>query len=150
MLYLDNKRCDLYIISNDNKKKEKIASGLVNPFIAHLKTAQLQIQQGGYSIFLQPPSDDDASWFTKSTLQSFVRFVSTPEILERVCTIESEILQIQQAITIQGNNNILPSSNLVSQSPHHPISIYLSIYHLFNSFFHNSLVPSPYRFKTNT
>jgi hypothetical protein len=32
--------------------------------------------------------------------------VSTPEILERVYTIESEILQIEEAIAIQGNNSI--------------------------------------------
>nr|GEV52865.1 hypothetical protein [Tanacetum cinerariifolium] len=97
-------RCDLYIIAND-KKKEKIASGLLSPFIAHLKSAQHQIAQGGYSVFLTPPPA--SPWFTKSTLQSFVRFVSTPEILERVYTIESEILQIQDAISIQGNNDIL-------------------------------------------
>lgn len=48
---------------------------------------------------------------------SFVRFVSTPEILERVYTIESEILQIEEAISIQGNNDIL-------------VSIHISIYHL--------------------
>lgn len=36
----------------------------------------------------------------------FVRFVSTPEILERVYTIESEILQIGEAIAIQGNNDM--------------------------------------------
>lgn len=99
-------RCDLYIIANDSK--EKIASGLLNPFIAHLKAAQDQIAQGGYSVLLTPPPPaTNATWFTKSTLQSFVRFVSTPEILERVYTIESEILQIQEAISIQGNNDIL-------------------------------------------
>ena len=32
--------------------------------------------------------------------------MSTPEILERVYTIESEILQIEEAIAIQGNNSI--------------------------------------------
>ena len=36
----------------------------------------------------------------------FVRFVSTPEILERVYTLESEILQIEEAIAIQGNNDM--------------------------------------------
>lgn len=36
----------------------------------------------------------------------FVRFVSTPEILERVYTLESEILQIEEAISIQGNNDM--------------------------------------------
>lgn len=35
----------------------------------------------------------------------FVRFVSTPEILERVYTLESEILQIEEAIAIQSNND---------------------------------------------
>lgn len=35
----------------------------------------------------------------------FVRFVSTPEILERVYTQESEILQIVEAIVIQSNND---------------------------------------------
>jgi len=32
--------------------------------------------------------------------------VSTPEILERVYTVESEILQIEEAILIQGNNSL--------------------------------------------
>jgi len=34
----------------------------------------------------------------------FVRFVSTPEVLERVTTIESDILQIEDAIAVQGND----------------------------------------------
>ncbi|XP_021999329.1 COP1-interacting protein 7 isoform X3 [Helianthus annuus] len=92
-------RCDLYIIANG--KKEKIASGLLNPFIAaHLKTAQDQIAEGGYSVLLAPQAGSNATWFT---LQSFV---STPEILERVYTIESEILQVEEAIAIQGNTDI--------------------------------------------
>lgn len=36
----------------------------------------------------------------------FVRFVSTPEVLERVYALESEILQIEEAIAIQSNNEI--------------------------------------------
>ena len=35
----------------------------------------------------------------------FVRFVSTPEILERVYTLESEILQIEEAISVQSNSD---------------------------------------------
>ncbi|KAI3814407.1 hypothetical protein L1987_19162 [Smallanthus sonchifolius] len=97
-------RCDLYIIANG--KKEKIASGLLNPFIAHLKAAQDQIAEGGYSVLLAPEAGSNATWFTKCTVESFVRFVSTPEILERVYTIESEILQIEEAVAIQGNNDI--------------------------------------------
>ncbi|KAE9612078.1 hypothetical protein Lalb_Chr06g0169151 [Lupinus albus] len=39
-------------------------------------------------------------------VRKFVRFVNTPEILERVYTVESEILQIEEAIEIQGNNSL--------------------------------------------
>ncbi|CAA0818223.1 COP1-interacting protein-related [Striga hermonthica] len=103
-------RCDLIIIAND--KKEKIASGLLNPFLAHLKTAQDQIAKGGYSILLAPDKSSDAAWFTKATLERFVRFVSTPEVLERVYTIENEIIQIEEGITLQrSSGKALPVSN---------------------------------------
>ncbi|XP_042064107.1 COP1-interacting protein 7-like isoform X2 [Salvia splendens] len=105
-------RCDLIIIAND--RKEKIASGLLNPFLAHLKTAQDQIDKGGYSILLEPETGSDASWFTKATLKRFVRFVSTPEILERVFTIETEIVHIGEAIALQSCNDI-GQSNVESQ-----------------------------------
>ncbi|CAL9124532.1 unnamed protein product [Musa textilis] len=97
-------RCDLVIIANG--KTEKIATGLLNPFLAHLKAAQDQIAKGGYSIVLKPDLESDAAWFTKGTMERFVRFVSTPEVLERVPTLESEILQIENAIAIQGNDNL--------------------------------------------
>ncbi|RRT74611.1 hypothetical protein B296_00028710, partial [Ensete ventricosum] len=97
-------RCDLIIIANG--KTEKIVSGLLDPFLAHLKTAQDQIAKGGYSIILEPDPETNAAWFTKGTIERFVRFVSTPEVLERVTTIESEILQIENAIAIQGNDNL--------------------------------------------
>jgi hypothetical protein len=47
-------------------------------------------------------------WWSFAWLVSgrFVRFVSTPEVLERVTTIESEILQIEYAITGQGGDNL--------------------------------------------
>ncbi|CAA7403251.1 unnamed protein product [Spirodela intermedia] len=97
-------RCDLVIKANGSM--EKIATGLLNPFLAHLKTARDQIAKGGYSITLEPHPGADAAWFTKGTLERFVRFVSTPEILERVDTIESEILQIDEAINIQGSEHL--------------------------------------------
>ncbi|KAH7691537.1 beta-sandwich domain of Sec23/24 domain-containing protein [Dioscorea alata] len=97
-------RCDLVIIANG--KTEKLVSGLLDPFLAHLKVAQDQIAKGGYSITLEPASNKDAEWFTKGTIERFVRFVSTPEVLERVNTIESEILQIDEAIAVQGNDSI--------------------------------------------
>lgn len=97
-------RCDLVVVANG--WKEKIASGLLNPFVAHLKVAQEQIAKGGYSITLEPGPEIDAPWFTRGTVERFVRFVSTPEVLERVTTIESEILQIEDAIAVQGNDSL--------------------------------------------
>lgn len=119
-------RCDLVIFAG--KKSEKIASGLLEPFLSHLKSAKDQISKGGYSITLKPTSSDASSWFTKATLERyslclwfcfvgvycyvvvlnclfffihflrFVRFVSTPEVLERFVTIETEINQIESSI----------------------------------------------------
>lgn len=63
-------RCDLLISAYG--KTEKMASGLLNPFLAHLKTAQEQMAKGGYSIILEPAPGSDASWFTKGTLERFV------------------------------------------------------------------------------
>ena len=54
-----------------NGKKEKVASGLLNPFLSHLKAAQDQIAKGGYSIVLVPEHGSDASWFTKGTVERF-------------------------------------------------------------------------------
>ncbi|KAJ0092676.1 hypothetical protein Patl1_25625 [Pistacia atlantica] len=110
-------RCDLVVSANG--KMEKMATGLLNPFLAHLKTAQEQMAKGGYSIVLQPESGTDATWFTKGTVERFVRFVSTPEVLERVYTIESEILQIEEAIAIQSNNEIGLST--VEEIPAKPV-----------------------------
>ncbi|KAL0736914.1 hypothetical protein Bca4012_013124 [Brassica carinata] len=78
-------------------KKEKLASGIFEPFISHLKFARDQISKGGYSISLYPPTSH-SSWFTKSTFDRFVRFVNTPAIIERFATLEKEILQIEHSI----------------------------------------------------
>ncbi|KAK8706167.1 hypothetical protein V6N13_049742 [Hibiscus sabdariffa] len=88
-------RCDLVIFAG--KDNEKLASGLLEPFISHLKAAKDQISKGGYSITLRPVGSTP-SWFTKGTLQRFVRFVSTPEVLERFVTVEREIEQIENSI----------------------------------------------------
>lgn len=58
-----NSRCDLVIFSGN--ANEKLASGLLEPFLSHLKSAKDQISKGGYSITLK----SDASWFTKATLE---------------------------------------------------------------------------------
>lgn len=74
-------RCDLVISANG--KTEKIASGLLNPFLSHLKTAQEQMAKGGYSIILEPEFGSDAAWFTKSTVERCV-VESTASVLFRV------------------------------------------------------------------
>lgn len=56
-----------------NGKTEKIATGLLNPFLAHLKTAQEQIAKGGYSIALEPEPGSDRNWFTKGTVERFAQ-----------------------------------------------------------------------------
>jgi hypothetical protein len=63
-------RCDLVVIANG--RKEKIASGLLNPFVAHLKVAQQQIAKGGYSITLEVDPEIDAPWFTRGTVERLV------------------------------------------------------------------------------
>ncbi|XWS52029.1 hypothetical protein CRYUN_Cryun11dG0032400 [Craigia yunnanensis] len=94
-------RCDLVIFAG--KENEKLASGLFEPFISHLKSAKDQISKGGYSITLRP-AGSTPSWFTKGTLQRFVRFVSTPEVLERFVIVEREIEQIENSIQSNETN----------------------------------------------
>ncbi|XP_015080576.1 COP1-interacting protein 7 isoform X1 [Solanum pennellii] len=98
-------RCDLVIFAGE--KSEKLASGLLEPFLIHLKSAKDQISKGGYSITLRPLIAN-VSWFTKATLQRFVKFVSTPEIIERFVSIERDIMQIESeqangSINVEGN-----------------------------------------------
>ncbi|KAM3285155.1 COP1-interacting protein 7 [Capsicum chacoense] len=108
-------RCDLVVFSGS--KSEKLASGLVEPFISHLKFAKDQIPKGGYSITLKP-SSTHAYWFTKATFLRFVRFVSTPEILERFMRLEREILQIESSIQSNecSNGNSEEGSSPASES----------------------------------
>eukprot|EP00268_Persea_americana_P000547 TRINITY_DN10184_c0_g1_i3.p1 TRINITY_DN10184_c0_g1~~TRINITY_DN10184_c0_g1_i3.p1 ORF type:complete len:112 (-),score=13.61 TRINITY_DN10184_c0_g1_i3:150-485(-) len=61
-------RCDLVITANG--KMERIASGLLEPFLTHLKTARDQIAKGGgYSISLEPDLGSDVTWFPKGTME---------------------------------------------------------------------------------
>ncbi|XP_057528464.1 COP1-interacting protein 7 isoform X2 [Amaranthus tricolor] len=101
-------RCDLVIFAG--KSNEKLAYGLLEPFIAHLRSAKDQISKGGYSITLRPSSSLNSHWFTKGTLLRFVRFVSTPEVLERFVTIEREIAQLENSIKSYENSNVADDS----------------------------------------
>ncbi|KAL0855262.1 hypothetical protein Bca101_060415 [Brassica carinata] len=94
-------RCELFVSTAGNT--EKLASGLVKPFVAHLKVAEEQVCREAQSIKLQVESSENAgTWFTKGTLERFVRFVSTPEVLELVSALDVEMSQLEGARKIYG------------------------------------------------
>ncbi|KAF3585867.1 hypothetical protein F2Q69_00031694 [Brassica cretica] len=94
-------RCELFVSTAGYT--EKIASGLVKPFVAHLKVAEEQVAREALSIRLQVESSKNAgTWFTKATLERFVRFVSTPEFLELVSALDEEMSQLEAARKIYG------------------------------------------------
>ncbi|RWW29042.1 hypothetical protein BHE74_00023035 [Ensete ventricosum] len=89
-------RCELFV--SGNGKTEKIASGFFKPFVTHLKVAEAQVPRAGKSIKLEVDrSRNDGSWFNKGTLERFVRFVSTPEVLESANTYDAEMSQLEGA-----------------------------------------------------
>ncbi|XP_052181237.1 uncharacterized protein LOC127794296 isoform X2 [Diospyros lotus] len=89
-------RCELFVSSAGNT--EKLASGLVKPFVTHLKVAKEQVASAVQSIKLEVERCKNAeTWFTKGTLERFVRFVSTPEVLELVNTYDAEMSQLEAA-----------------------------------------------------
>lgn len=89
-------RCELFISSDGNT--EKLASGLVKPFVTHLKVAEEQVALSVQTVKLEAERHKNADrWFTKGTLERFVRFVSTPEVLEMVNTFDAEMSQLESA-----------------------------------------------------
>lgn len=89
-------RCELFVSGNGNR--EKLASGLLKPFVTHLKVAEEQVALAVQSIKLEVEKcNRTEKWFTKGTVERFVRFVSTPEILELVNTFDAEMSQLEAA-----------------------------------------------------
>ncbi|KAL0463775.1 UNVERIFIED_CONTAM: COP1-interacting protein 7 [Sesamum latifolium] len=89
-------RCELFV-SGDGSM-EKLASGLLKPFVAHLRIAEEQVASAAQLVKLEVGrSKNAATWFTKGTLERFVRFVSTPEVLELVNTFDAEMSQLEAA-----------------------------------------------------
>lgn len=99
-------RCELFV-SADNVT-EKLASGFLKPFLTHLRAVEEQVAGGCNSVRLEHPQSlekyQGRSWFTKGTLERFVRFVSTPEVLERVKSVEDELAQLEQVRSIQASS----------------------------------------------
>ncbi|XAR49862.1 hypothetical protein NMG60_11004024 [Bertholletia excelsa] len=103
-------RCELFVSSGGST--EKLASGLLKPFVTHLKVAEEQVALAIQSIKLEADQSKNAkTWFTKGTLERFVRFVSTPEVLELVNTFDAEMSQLEAARRIysQGAGDQLSS-----------------------------------------
>lgn len=96
-------RCEL--LAYAGSETEKLASGLLKPFVTHLRAAEEQVARGdhGHFIKLEVPAYQDVapSWFTKGTLERFVRFVSTPEVLEHIYIVDAEMSQLDQARNFQ-------------------------------------------------
>ncbi|VFR00138.1 unnamed protein product [Cuscuta campestris] len=101
-------RCDLFVSTNG--KTEKLASGVFKSFVTYLKVAEKQVASAMQSIKLDVGGLKDAHlWFRKGTLERFVRFVSTPEVLEVVNNFDAEMSQLESARRIysQGMNGKL-------------------------------------------
>lgn len=89
-------RCEL-LVSSDGIT-EKLASGLVKPYLDHLKAAEEQAAHPVQSIRLEIDRHRNAErWFTKGTFERFVQYVGMPEILEMVNTFDAEMSQLEAA-----------------------------------------------------
>ncbi|KAL3839216.1 hypothetical protein ACJIZ3_023807 [Penstemon smallii] len=89
-------RCELFVSSDGST--EKLASGLLKPFVANLKVAEEQVASAARSIKLEVGRRrNEETWFTKGTVERFVRFVSTPEVVELVNTFDAEMSQLESA-----------------------------------------------------
>lgn len=89
-------RCELFVSADG--KTEKLASGFLKPFVTHLKVAEEQSSHPGHVINLEVGRrKNPAPWFNKGTIERFVRFVSTPEVLELLNTLDVELAQLEGA-----------------------------------------------------
>ncbi|CAO1939477.1 unnamed protein product [Urochloa humidicola] len=88
-------RCELVV--SGNGRTEKIASGSVKPFVAHLRAAEEQASAQPPQPAIRLQLERRTPWFSKGTLERFVRFVSTPEVLELANTYDLEMSQLEGA-----------------------------------------------------
>ncbi|KAL1224120.1 COP1-interacting protein 7 [Cardamine amara subsp. amara] len=93
-------RCELFVSCNG--ENEKLASGLIEPFVNHLRVLESQASQRTQSSFRLEveKTENGDSWFTRRTLDRFVQFVNSPEVLERVNTYDLEMSQLEAARTL--------------------------------------------------
>ncbi|XP_066391229.1 COP1-interacting protein 7-like isoform X2 [Miscanthus floridulus] len=107
-------RCELVVCGNG--RTEKIASGSVKPFVAHLRAAEEQASAQPPPPAIRLQLERPAPWFSKGTLERFVRFVSTPEVLELANTYDLEMSQLEGArkIYAQGGTGDATSGGAAS------------------------------------
>ncbi|KAI5077163.1 hypothetical protein GOP47_0006987 [Adiantum capillus-veneris] len=112
-------RCELFVSANG--VTEKVASGFLKPFRTHLRAVEEQTAKGCSLVRLgYPQFMNGKSWFTKGTVERFVRFVSTPEVLERVKSVEDELAQLEQVRSIQASS-LFQADDIVAAPAEVPI-----------------------------
>ncbi|CAA6664613.1 unnamed protein product [Spirodela intermedia] len=109
-------RCELFVSADG--KTEKLASGLLKPFVSHLKAAEEQATQSIQSIKLEiEKRGHGGSWFRKGTLERLGMHVCQvcqyPEVLEVVSTLDAEMSQLEVArrIYFQGAGDPLSGTS---------------------------------------
>ncbi|CAN8292882.1 unnamed protein product [Cochlearia groenlandica] len=92
-------RCELFVSSNG--ETEKLASGLIEPFVNHMRVLEAK---SSFRAEVEK-SENDKSWFTRRTLGRFVEFVNSPEVVERVNTFDLEMSQLEAARTLYSQDD---------------------------------------------
>lgn len=107
-------RCEVYGIANG--LSDKLFTGLLRPFVSHIRAAQEQIDDGAHTIKLEPMKEyrdskssfgsnggrdtRPCSWFTRGTVDRVIRFVTSPNLLERIIAIDLELAQLDEVIQV--------------------------------------------------
>lgn len=74
-------RCEVFIFAGE--ASESLLTGLVKPFVAHIRVAQEQVERGSHIIRLDPSMGNNRGlmdrayiWFTKGTVERFEPWIS--------------------------------------------------------------------------
>lgn len=95
-LYPGHTRCE--VVLSGGGETEKLNPILLEALIAHLPAAKEFATEAEHVFKLELRDDEnEAPWFTKGTMERFIRFVSTPEVLERPNVLHAEMVQLETA-----------------------------------------------------